>query len=93
MIIVAGHNRVPANHRERALALSRSSVVAARLTPGCLDFSVSPDIVDPGRINIFERWESAASLAAFRDAPADPETDELFALITEFNVAEYEIPN
>ena len=43
----------------------------ARTTAGCLDFAQSPDPLDPGRINIFERWESAADLQAFRDVPAD----------------------
>jgi hypothetical protein len=38
----------------------------ASVADGCLDFALSPDLLDPGRINIFERWQTLAALEAFR---------------------------
>ncbi len=40
--------------------------------PGCLDFALSADLVEPGRINIFERWESQAR--SRHSAAVDPAT-------------------
>ena len=40
--------------------------------PGCVDFAVSADLVEPGRINVYERWESDEQLLAFRGSgPSD----------------------
>jgi hypothetical protein len=44
----------------------------ARLAPGCLDFVQSPDLLDPTRINVYERWESDDHLHRFRSAGAHP---------------------
>ena len=41
-------------------------VEQARRAPGCLDYSMAADLIDPGRIDIFERWESQAVIEAFR---------------------------
>jgi quinol monooxygenase YgiN len=30
------------------------------------DVAIRADLVDPGRVNIFERWESQAALETFR---------------------------
>jgi quinol monooxygenase YgiN len=40
---------------------------------GCLDVAICADLVDPGRVNIFERWESEAALETFRSSGADTE--------------------
>jgi quinol monooxygenase YgiN len=63
-------------------------VQQARTAAGCLDYAISPDLVEPGRINIYERWESHAAVAAFRgDGPSDAQT----AAMTHASVAEYEV--
>jgi hypothetical protein len=42
----------------------------ARNAPGCLDFALTADLLTAGRINVFERWESAAAVQSFRgDGP------------------------
>jgi quinol monooxygenase YgiN len=46
-----------------------SVVEKARGTTGCLDFAITADLIDPGRVNIFERWESQAAVKAFRKSP------------------------
>ncbi len=58
MVIVAGHITVEPQQRESYLAGCVSVVEQARGTAGCLDFAITADLIDPGRVNIFERWES-----------------------------------
>ena len=71
MVIVAGHLMVAPDERERYLASCVAVVELARGTPGCLDFAISADLIDPGRINILERWESRSAVEAFRGAGFD----------------------
>jgi quinol monooxygenase YgiN len=66
MVIVAGHITVDPAQRESYLAGSVSVVENARRADGCLDFSVTADLLDPGRVNLFERWGSPAAVKAFR---------------------------
>ena len=63
-------------------------VSQGRAAAGCLDFALSADFIDPGRINIFERWESQAAVEAFRGSGVD---DEQGAAIASASVAEYEV--
>lgn len=46
-------------------------VAAARQAPGCLDFALSPDLLEPGRINVYERWSSNEDLQRFRGSGPD----------------------
>ncbi|MGV0794960.1 putative quinol monooxygenase [Mycolicibacterium sp. XJ1819] len=71
MVIVAGHVLVEATQRDDYLAGCAEVVRQARSAPGCLDFALSADPVDSARINIFERWDSAAAVTAFRGAGPD----------------------
>lgn len=42
---------------------------------GCLDYAITCDLVDPGRIDIFERWETQAAVEAFRGSgPRDEQS-------------------
>jgi quinol monooxygenase YgiN len=66
MVIVAGHIMVDAEQRESYLEGHSNVVEKARQADGCLDFAISADLIDPGRINLFERWDSQAALKAFR---------------------------
>ncbi|PKK15929.1 antibiotic biosynthesis monooxygenase family protein [Thermomonospora sp. CIF 1] len=78
MIIVAGWIRLRAGAREDYLAGCRPVIEAARSAPGCLDFTLSADPIDPERINVFERWESDAALEAFRGT--GPDEDQTSAI-------------
>ena len=73
MIIVSGTLHVDPEAREAYLAGCRTVLEQARVAPGCLDFALSPDLLDPGRINVYERWESDAALETFRGAGPDSE--------------------
>ena len=66
MVIVAGHLVVDPEEREAYLEGCREVVELARRTEGCLDYALSADVLDPGRINVFERWESLEALEEFR---------------------------
>jgi quinol monooxygenase YgiN len=88
MVIVAGHITVEAEQRESYLEGCVSVVEQARRTAGCLDFAITADLINPGRVNIFERWESQTSVEDFRGSGP---SDEQGAAILTASVAEYDI--
>ena len=88
MVIVAGHILVDPEQRDTYLAGCVPVVEQARRAPGCLDFSISADLVDPGRIDVFERWESQAAVEAFRGSGP---SDEQGAAMLGASVAEYDV--
>jgi quinol monooxygenase YgiN len=88
MVIVAGHITVEPQQRESYLAGCVRIVEQARRAVGCLDVAICADLVDPGRVNIFERWESQAALETFRSS--GPDTEQRLAMLT-VPVQEYDI--
>ena len=88
MVIVAGQLVVDPEQRESYLASCVGVVEQARATPGCLDFAISADLVEPGRINVLERWESRAAVEAFR---GDGPSDEQGSAVLSASVAEYDV--
>jgi quinol monooxygenase YgiN len=88
MVIVAGHITVEPQHREAYLAGCVSVVEQARGTAGCLDFAITADLIDAGRVNIFERWASQAAVDAFRGSGP---SDEQGAAMRSASVAEYDV--
>ena len=66
MLIVAGYLVVDPLQRDSYLEDCRAVVRQARTSPGCLDFAISADLIEPDRIDIFERWESRVALDEFR---------------------------
>lgn len=88
MVIVTGHLNVEPSEREDYLAGCVSAIEAARKAPGCLDFAVSADLVDAGRVNVVERWESQEAVEAFRgDGPDQAQQDAVLSA----SVAEYDV--
>ena len=71
MIIVSGRIYVTPGRRDAFVATSRDAVVEARLAPGCLDFVVAADPVEPDRVNVYEQWETEAELEEFRGEGPD----------------------
>ena len=72
MIIVSGYLLVDPAERAAYLAGCEEVVRQARHAPGCVDFHLSPDPLEPGRINVFEQWDSVAAVEAFRGSgPSD----------------------
>ena len=90
MVIVAGHVTVEPQQREAYLAGCVSIVKRSRSLAGCLDFAITADLIDSGRVNIFERWESQAALESARSSA--PPLEQAAAMLSVF-VAEYDIAN
>lgn len=88
MIIVAGWLAVDPDARAAYLEGCREVLVQARSAPGCLDFVLTADPLEPGRINVFERWESDEDLARFRGSGP---SNEQAAQIKDASVARYRI--
>ncbi|GHJ18196.1 MULTISPECIES: putative quinol monooxygenase [unclassified Micromonospora] len=94
MFIVAGTLYVDPARRDAYLASCAEAVRAARAAPGCVDFAVSADLVEPGRINVYERWESDEQLLAFRGSGPDAAqvTAILGAEVHKFRISGVEAP-
>ena len=90
MIIVAGHLVVAPEERDAYLEGCVSVVEQARDASGCLEYSINADLVDPGRVNVYERWESREAVEAFRDGGPN---EEQGAQILAGKVAEYDVAN
>jgi quinol monooxygenase YgiN len=88
MIIVAGALTVDPEGRDAYLEGCRKVVSAARQAQGCLDFALSPDLLEPGRINVYERWSSDEDLQRFRGS--GPDGGQLAALLS-IEVREYPV--
>ena len=73
MIIVSGHIRTDPAERDDYVAGCGAVIELARSAPGCVDFHIAADPIEPDRINVFEQWESATAVEAFRGSgpPAD----------------------
>jgi quinol monooxygenase YgiN len=68
MIIVAGKGYVDPATRSDFLAAMKPSIERARARSGCLDYVIFADPIEPGRIDLFERWTSAEVLGLHRQA-------------------------
>ncbi|BCB81812.1 antibiotic biosynthesis monooxygenase [Phytohabitans flavus] len=94
MIIVAGWIKVDPAARESYLDGCRAVLEQARAAAGCLDFSLTADLLEPWRINVFERWESDEDLARFRGSGPDEEqaTQILDASVAKYRISAVEAP-
>lgn len=76
MVIVGGWFEVDPNERDAFVAGRVEGMRRSRTEQGCIEYVVAPDPVDPGRVVLFERWESQADLdahlAAARERQAAP---------------------
>jgi quinol monooxygenase YgiN len=88
MVIVAGHIVVEPDQRESYLVGCKGVVEQARSAPGCLEFAITADLLDPSRVDIFERWETQAAVEAFRGSGP---SDEQSAAMLSASVAEYDV--
>lgn len=69
MLIVAGEIEIDPDRREEAIDAAREMMEATRREAGCLAYTFSADLADPGRFRIFEEWESQAALDAHFATP------------------------
>ncbi|WP_430500119.1 putative quinol monooxygenase [Micromonospora trifolii] len=94
MLIIAGSLQVEPAAREAYLSGCEEVISRARAAAGCLDFLLAADPLEPGRIHVYERWESAEQLAAFRGSgPEDAqEAAILDADVQRYVIASVEAP-
>jgi quinol monooxygenase YgiN len=75
MVIVGGAFVIEPDQREEFLAGRHDAMRASRAEPGCLEYTLSADPIDPSRVVLFERWASQealdAHLAASRSRSSD----------------------
>lgn len=69
MIVVAGHLSIDPAHRDAALAAIATGVAATRQEAGNLDYRFSPDLDEPDRFNLIERWEDEDAMNAHMASP------------------------
>ena len=86
MVIVAGHLIVDPSHREDYLAGCAAVVEQGRRAPGKRTRLLR--LRDPGRINVFERWDSQDAVDAFRGSGP---SDEQAAMFLSASVSEYDM--
>jgi quinol monooxygenase YgiN len=77
MVIVGGWFEVEPSERDAFVAGRVEGMRRSRAEQGCIEYVLAPDPVDPGRVVLFERWESQADLdrhlAAARERQATPD--------------------
>lgn len=69
MIIIAGTVDVDPDRRDDALVAATPHMQKTRAQSGCVDYVWSADLLVPGRIYVFERWEDQASLEQHFEGP------------------------
>jgi quinol monooxygenase YgiN len=73
VVIVGGWFEVDPKERDAFLAQRVDAMRRSRAEPGCIEYVIAADPVEPGRAVLFERWNSQADLdahlAAARQAP------------------------
>jgi quinol monooxygenase YgiN len=68
VIIVAGHIDVAPEQRDEFLAGRVETIRKSRAEAGCIEYVFSADALEPGRVRVFERWESKEALRAHLSA-------------------------
>ena len=69
-IVIAGRIDFPPAKRGAALDDARDLIAMALAEPGCRHYAWTADPHDPGRVHVFEEWDSADELAVHLVGPA-----------------------
>jgi len=69
MIVIAGQVQLDPANRDAAIAAAREMMSETRKEKGCISYTFSADLEDPGRFRIFEEWQDDAALAAHFKSP------------------------
>lgn len=62
MIIVAGTVRVNPAKLDEARGIMERMIAASRAEDGCIDYSYSVDVLDPGLVRVWEVWRDRETL-------------------------------
>jgi quinol monooxygenase YgiN len=69
MIVIAGMIRIDPAKRDAGIAAALDMMEETRKEDGCISYTFSADLADPGSFRIFEEWQSAEALAAHMASP------------------------
>jgi quinol monooxygenase YgiN len=69
VIVIAGHFVLDPAKREAAIAAAREMQAETRKEAGCISYTFTADLEQPGGFRVFEEWESEAALRAHFQAP------------------------
>mgnify|MGYP005851049525 FL=1 len=69
-IVIAGEVDFPPENRDAALAGAKELIELALAEPGCRHYAWSADRHDPGRVHVFEEWDSADELQVHLEGSA-----------------------
>ncbi|KAB2340792.1 putative quinol monooxygenase [Actinomadura rudentiformis] len=89
-IIIAGKVLVDPAERDRFVEGHRDIVEQSRKQAGCLDLAITGDPLEPGRVNVFEHWESEDVLERWRAVAPRPSVS---IAMSEVQVLKHEIAN
>lgn len=64
MLIIAGTFKLDPSKRDAFIADAASMIAASAQEDGCHRYTFCPDPVDPGVVQVYERWESQEHLQA-----------------------------
>lgn len=69
IVVISGEIEFPPENREAALAGAKDLIDMALAEKGCRHYAWSADPHYPGRVHVFEEWETAEDLQAHLTAP------------------------
>ena len=93
MLVIGGPIRLDAARREEAIAAAKEVMEATRKEPGCISYTFSADLEDPGCFMIFEEWETQEALEAHFATPHMASFSAKFGALglKGMNVQKYEV--
>jgi quinol monooxygenase YgiN len=95
VVIVGGTFAVDPGQRDDFIANHHDMIRTSRSEAGCLEYTYSADPIDPGRVVLFEIWESQdaldAHLRVLRAAPPAPETAEPQVEASSYSIVIYDV--
>lgn len=62
MIVITGRMRVPPEHKEKFLVISKRQVELSRAEPGCLSYWLHEDVWDRGTFFYYEEWKDRSAV-------------------------------
>ena len=68
-VVISGEIDVEPAKREKALIDAQPLIAAALAEQGCVHYAWTADLTKPGRIHVFEEWDTEADLIAHLAAP------------------------
>ena len=92
MLIIVGTFEVEPGRRDEFLAQKEPGMRESRAESGCIEYVLSADPLEPGRVYLYERWESKEHLAphlARMGQRAAPDADAVPVISVE--IQQYEI--